>query len=122
MLLCTLFLPKYLGGGALLAGMACDSCITALLSLLLICKKTGRLRMGQYCLRLAAAVLPSVGLGAVAHLLFVRTLGYFPAFALTMIVTAAGELLFFGLLRLVDVRALFVRFTRIFKKKGKKIS
>ena len=122
MLLCTLFLPKYLGGGALLAGMACDSCITALLSLLLICKKTGRLRMGQYCLRLAAAVLPSVGLGAVAHLLFVRTLGYFPAFALTMIVTAAGELLFFGLLRLVDVRALFARFTRIFKKKGKKIS
>ena len=122
MLLCTLFLPKYLGGGALLAGMACDSCITALLSLLLICKKTGRLRMGQYCLRLAAAALPSVGLGAVAHLLFVRTLGYFPAFALTMIVTAAGELLFFGLLRLVDVRALFARFTRIFKKKGKKIS
>ena len=39
-----------------------------------------------------------------------------------LIVTAAGELLFFGLLRLVDVRALFARFTRIFKKKGKKIS
>lgn len=119
MLACTVVLPRYLGGGALLAGMACDSCITALLSLLLLRKKTGRLRMGAYCLRLAAAVIPSVALGALAHAFFVRFLGYFPAFALTMLVIGAGELLFFGLLRLIDVRAIL---RRVFAKKSKKIS
>lgn len=119
MLLCTVLLPKYLGGGALLAGMACDSCITALLSLLLLRKKTGALHIGKYCLRLAGATLPSIGIGLAAHALFARYLSYFAAFALSMLVIAAAELIFFSLLRLLDLRALLLRF---FAKKRKKIS
>ena len=119
MLLCTVLLPRYLGGGALLAGMACDSCITALLSLLLLRKKTGRLRIGKYCLRLLAAVLLCVALGLPAHAFCARYLSYFPAFAVTMLLLAAAEVLLFSLMRLIDVRTLLCRF---FAKKSKKIS
>ena len=118
MLLCTVFLPKYLGGGALLAGMACDSCITALFSLLLLRKKAGRPRLGKRCLKLAAAILPPVLLGMLLHSVLVGCLGYLPAFLLSFFFVGGAELLSFGLLRLIDVKALF---GRIFKKKRKKL-
>ena len=119
MLLCTVLLPQYLGGGALLAGMAGDCCITAILSLLLVRKKTGKLRLGGYCLRLAAATLPAVGLGALAHIFFARCLSSFPAFLLAVLVIVLAEVAFFSLLRLIDLRALLSRF---FSKKRKKIA
>ena len=82
-------------------------------------KKTGALHIGKYCLRLAGATLPSIGIGLAAHALFARYLSYFAAFALSMLVIAAAELIFFSLLRLLDLRALLLRF---FAKKRKKIS
>lgn len=119
MLACTFFLPRFFGGGALLVGMACDQCITALLSLLLLRKKTGRLRSGKYLLRLLGAIAPVAAAGYFAHLFFTRYLSYVPALALTMLVILAGEALTLSLFRLVDLKALFARF---FGKKRKKIA
>ena len=116
MLACTCLLPRYLGGGALLAGMACDQCLTSVLSLLLLKKKTGRLCSGKFLLRLACATAPAALLGALAHLLSTRFLSMLPALAVTMLVILAAEALFFSLLRLVSLRALFLRF---FAKKRK---
>ena len=118
MLVCTLCLPRFFGGGALLTGIACDACITAALSLWLLRKKTGKLRMGRYCLRLLGATLPVLAAGYAAHGFFERYFSYFPAFALTMLTLAAAELLFFGMFRLISFRTVFLRF---FAKKRKKI-
>ena len=119
MLLCTLLLPRYLGGGALLIGATLDSCITALLSLLLLRKKAGRLRLAKYCLRLVAAALPAVLLGRAVHALLLAATNFTAAFLLSALVTAAAELAAFSLLRLIDVKALVRRF---FAKKSKKIA
>lgn len=119
MLACTLFLPRYLGGGALLAGMACDACITTLLSLLLLRKKTGVLRAGGTLLRLFAALLPVTVLGALLHGALLRCLAFLPALALTMLAMLAGEAAMLSAFRLLDLKALFRRF---FGKKRKKIA
>ena len=119
MLACTFFLPQFLGAGALLAGMACDSCITALLSLLLLRKKTGKLRSGKHLLKLLAALAPVAVLGFLVHALLVQYLSYFPALALTMLVMLGGEAAMLSVFRLIDLKALFTRF---FGKKRKKIA
>ena len=119
MLACTLLLPRYLGGGALLAGMACDACITTLLSLLLLRKKTGVLRAGGTLLRLFAALLPVTVLGALLHGALLRCLAFLPALALTMLAMLAGEAAMLSAFRLLDLKALFRRF---FGKKRKKIA
>ena len=119
MLACTFFLPQFLGAGALLAGMACDSCITALLSLLLLRKKTGKLRSGKHLLKLLAALAPVAVLGFLVHALLVQYLSYFPALALTMLVMLGGEAAMLSVFRLIDLKALFTRF---FRKKRKKIA
>lgn len=119
MLLCTFFLPRYLGAGALLVGTACDSCITALLSLLLLRKKAGALRLGKYLARLAAALVPVAVLGALVHALLMRVMSYFPALAVTMLVMLASEAAMLSFFRLIDLKALLTRF---FGKRRKKIA
>ena len=119
MLLCTFFLPSLLGGGALLVGMACDACITTLLPLLLLRKKTGKLRAGGTLLRLFAALLPVTVLGALLHGVFMRWLGFLPALTLTVLSLLAGEAAMLSAFRLLDLKALFRRF---FAKNRKKIA
>ena len=118
MLACTFFLPKYLGAGALLAGMACDSCITALLSLLLLQKKTGKLRFAAYLGRLVAALTPAAAAGWLVHALLTRYLSYLPALFCTLLVLLAAECAMLALFRLVAFRTLLARF---FAKKRKKL-
>lgn len=117
MLLCVCILPEYLGSGALIAGMACDYFITAVCSLVLLRKKTGKLRSVLYFLRIVAAVLPVVVLGYFARKLFVLWFSYIPALALTMLVVAVAEAVLFAVWKLYDYRALFSRF---FGKKEKR--
>lgn len=116
MLACVWLLPKYLGSGALIAGMACDHFITAACALVLLRKKTGRLRSTLYFVRLLLAVLPVTLLGFFAHKLFFLFFSYIPALALTMLVVGCAELLIFALLRLYDYRTLISRFLKKRKK------
>ena len=119
MLACTFFLPRYLAGGALLVGMACDTLITALLSLLLLRKKTGGLHIGTHLAKLFAALAPVTAAAYFIHRLLMVYLSYFPALAITMLLLAAGEAAMLSLLRLIDLKSLFARF---FGKKRKKIT
>ena len=116
MLACVWFLPKYLGSGALCLGMALDFTISAACSLLLLRKKTGRLRSWKYFWKLAIAVVPVVLLGYFARKLFVTYMSYIPALALTILVVGAAEVLLFSVLKLLDLRTLISRF---FLKKRK---
>lgn len=119
MLVCVWFLPGKLGSGALLIGMTCDYCISALCSLRLLRKKTGALRSANYFFRLLLAVAPVTLSGFLALRLFLRVLGYLPAFILTGIAIGIAELVFFALFRLYDRKSLF---GRIFRKKTEKSS
>ncbi len=110
MLLCTWFLPKYLGSGALCIGMACDYIITACCSLFLLKKKTGTLRSWKYFLRLFAAVIPVVVIGYFSRRFFITYLSYIPALALTMLFLGGAEVLFFSAFKLLDVKALWNKF------------
>ena len=110
MLICTWFLPKYLGSGALCIGMACDFTISAVCSLILLKKKTGTLRSWKYFLRLTAATVPVVVLGYFVRQFLITYLSYIPALALTMLFIGGAEVLIFSLLKLLDVKMLMSRF------------
>lgn len=120
MLLSVLILPRFLGSGALIVGMIGDACITALLSLLLLRKKAGKLAMGKFCARLACAVLPAAVLGYLVRSGLVLVLSYLPALAVTMLVILVAELALLSVFRLVDLRALFARF--LCKKRKKSLA
>ncbi len=111
MLACVWILPPYLGSGALLAGMACDYTLTALCSLILLVKKTGRLRSGKYFLKIAlcSAVIALFGVGM--RRLCMLFFGYIPAHLLTLFVLALAELVCFRLLGLFSFGALFAKFS-----------
>ncbi len=110
MLLCVWLLPKYLGSGALLVGMACDFTISAVCALALLRKKTGKLRSKTYFLRLILASAPVSLIGYFARKFFVIYLSYIPALALTMLVLAIAEIVLFSALKLLDLRTLLNRF------------
>lgn len=110
MLLCTWFLPKYLGSGALCIGMACDYLISAICSLTMLKKKTGTLRSWKYFLRLSAAVIPVVVMGYFIRQFLITYLSYIPALALTILFIGGMEVLIFSLLKLLDVKTLWNRF------------
>lgn len=117
MLLSVLILPRFLGSGALVVGMTCDSCITAILSLFLLGKKTGGMRITGHFLRLLAACLPATVLGFVAHHALERVVNYLPALALSMLVILIAEFVLFSLLGLISPRAMFTRFLQKKRKK-----
>ncbi|MCI8343391.1 MAG: oligosaccharide flippase family protein [Clostridia bacterium] len=117
MLLCVWVLPQYLGSGALCVGMACDFCITAVCSLILLRKKSGKLKSGKYFLRLFLACLPVICLGKLMLTGLMRAFDYIPALIVCMIAMGALELLFFALFRLYSPKELLKKF---FGKKRKK--
>ena len=118
MLLCVWVLPEYLGSGALLVGMACDYVITAVCSLVLLSKKTGKLRSGKYLLKLALSALPVIAAGILVRNALALWLGYLPALGLSLLFVAVAEIALFQLLKLFDFRTLLGRF---FTKKPKKM-
>lgn len=120
MLLCVWFLPKYLGSGALLLGMTCDFGISAVCSLTLLHKKTGKLRSKPYFLKLICAVIPVSLFGYFLHKLFVLYFSFLPAAALTMLALGIAEIALFSVLKLLDLRALCSRF--LSKKSEKRLA
>lgn len=110
MLLCVWFLPRYLGSGALLVGIACDYLLTATCSLVLLRKKTGKLRSGKYCLKLLLVSVPAAALGLLLRSLLMKVLGYVPATVITMLAIAAFEAALLYLLKLFDFKGAFNRF------------
>lgn len=121
MLACVWILPRYLGSGALILGMACDYVITAVCSLVLLKKKTGKLGLAKYCLKLLPVVLLASAVGMGAQTLLMRVLSYVPATVVTMILVLAVELPLLHLFKLFDFKALFARFFGG-RRKGKKAS
>lgn len=103
-------LPQFLSGYALLVGMAADYCISAICSLWLLRKKTGKLRSKSYFFKLVLFSVPVVVLGLFARELFFRYFGFLPALVLTMLVVGGSEVALFSFAKLLDVRALFLRF------------
>ena len=118
MLGCVYFLPKYLGSGALLVGMAADYIITSVCSLFLLRKKTGKLRSGKYLLKLALVLLPVAAAGILLRNLLAAYMSYLAALVITAIVVGVAEVLLLTLFKLFDFRALLARF---FTKKHKKV-
>lgn len=119
MLACVWFLPKYLGSGALLIGMAADFVITAVCSLVLLTKKTGKLRSVSYFIRLLLAAIPATALGFAVRAGAMRVLSYIPALAVTMLCLLIFEAIFFSLFRLISIKNIVGRF---FAKHSKKPS
>ena len=122
MLLCVFFLPPLLGSDALTLGMALDFLITAVCSLVLLKKRTGRLYLGKYCLRLLSATLPAAALGFLVYSLGMRHLSYVPAALLSALVIAAVELVLFRLFHLFDPRRFLSRFFEKRRKKSPSVS
>ncbi len=104
------FLPARLGSAALLVGMAADYSVTALCSLVLLIKKTGRLHMGKYLLRLALIVLLCSVLGMGMRSALMLLLDYVWALAITMLFTGGIEVLLIHACKLFDFRAAFAKF------------
>ncbi len=121
MLLCVWFLPAYLGSGALLLGMACDFCITAVCSLILLKKKAKKLCSFKTLLRIALVAVPSAALGVGLKTLFMTCLDYISATVLTMLFVAVCEVLLLWACKFIDLRQICKQiFSRIFRKKSKK--
>ncbi|MBR7185951.1 MAG: oligosaccharide flippase family protein [Clostridia bacterium] len=110
MLLCVWFLPSYLGSGALLVGMAADYCVTALCSLILLTKKTGKLRSGKYLFSLLLAVFICTLVGMGLRSLLMIYLDYIWALLITMLTVLGLEALFSHFFKLFDFAAAFKKF------------
>ncbi len=117
MLLCVWFLPPYLGSGALLVGMACDYTVSAVCSLVLLWKKTGKLRSGGYFLRTALATLLATGVGALILALVRPHLNDFFCLLVLVSCISVAEAVLFALFRLYRPQDLLRRF---FHKKTEK--
>ena len=90
-----------IAGGALLAGMAGEYALSAILSLGVLKKRTGRLCSGVFLLRLLAAAGGAVLAGLLIRSVCFRFFGFFPALVLTFLLLAAAEAMLFGLLGLI---------------------
>ncbi len=100
MLLCVWLLPPYLGSGALLAGMAAEYVVTAVCSLFLLVKKTGRLRSGSYFVRILLATVLTWGAGRLLKLALMLCTNYILAHILLIIALGGLELGLYRLLKL----------------------
>ena len=120
MLVSVWLLPKYLGSGALLVGMASDYLLTAVCSLTLLAKKTGKLKIFGYILRLLGVALPACILSLLIRVLCMRVMSFLPALLVTALAVGLIELALLPLLKLVSYRALckkfFARRRKITKK------
>ena len=121
MLLSVFFLTGKIAGGALLAGMAGEYALSALLSLGVLKKRTGRLCSGVFLLRLLAAAGGAVLAGLLIRSVCFRFFGFFPALVLTFLLLAAAEAALFGLLRLIRPGTLAGLFLRRRRKQAAKL-
>ncbi len=119
MLGCVWFLPRYLGSGALLLGVALDFSLTALCSLVLLYKKVGNLHLKGFCLKCLLAVTLTTVIGYFTQMLFMRVFSYVLATCITLVLLALIEAVLLQTLKLFDFRTVFARF---FVKKAKKVS
>ncbi len=110
MLLCVLLLTGELAGGALLLGMGAEYTLSALLSLAVLKKKTGRLRSGKFALKTLIMAGSALLFGLSLRPLLFLHLSFFPALLLTFLFVAAAEAGLMRLLRLVRFQALAGRF------------
>jgi len=117
MMLSVWFLPRYLGSGALLVGIFLDYLVTAICSLVLLRKRTGKLHTLKYCLRLFLVALPVTALGFGLRVLLMRVMSYIPATIILLFILLFAEVILLKLFRIFDVFALLVRFLP--KKRGK---
>ena len=109
MLLSVWFLPKYLGSGALLVGMALDDILIAVCSLILLKKRTP-IRLGNYCFKLLLVLIPTAVAGFFTQGFLMQVLSYIPATALTLTLMLAIEGLLLWALKLFNFKAFFKRF------------
>ncbi len=110
MLLTAWTLAPLMGSGALLLGMAADYTLSAVCSLALLAKKTGRLRSGKYALLLSCIIfaLSVAGMGVRAVLML--CLDYVWVLVLLFVLLSAAELLLFKVCRLFDAAAFLKKF------------
>ncbi len=103
MFACAWFLPPVLGSGALLAGMAADYTVSAVLSIILLVKKTGKLHVARpvFLLSLLVFGLSIAGMGILSVLMIY--LHYLLAHAIVMLLLGGAELVLFRVLGLFDV-------------------
>lgn len=106
MLLSVWFLPKYLGSGALVLGMALDYLLVSVCSLILLSRKT-KLGSGKYCLKLLLVTLIAAAAGYGIKYLLMQIMSYIPATIVTLIFMFALEALLIRLFRLFDFKAFF---------------
>ncbi len=114
---CVWILPPYLGSGALLVGMAAEYILTAVCSLVLLVKKTGRLRSGSYFLRVLLCASLSSLIGVLLENILMAVLSYIPAHLITMFAVGASELALFRIFHLFYPVAFLKKFLR---KKAKR--
>ena len=110
MLVCAWVLPPYLGSGALLVGMAADYCVSSLCSLILLGKKTGKLRSGRHFVLLSLVILVASIAGMGIRSLLMIYLDYVLALTITTLVIGLIEAACFHFLKLFDFKALFKKF------------
>lgn len=104
-LLCTWFLPAYIGVYAQIAGMAASAVISCILNLRLIVKKSKeKVRFLKHTLISVVSILPVCLLGVLLRNLFVTVMPLFPAVILTGAILLAADLLFLFALGLAEPR------------------
>ena len=102
-LLCTWFLPAYIGIYAQIAGTAASAVISCALNLRLIVKKSKeKVRFLKHTLICAVSILPVCLLGALLRNLFVSVMPLFPAVILTGAILLAADALFLFALGLAE--------------------
>ena len=119
MLLCVWVLPRYLSGGALLVGQAADYTVSAVCSLALLAKKTGKLRSGKYFFSLMLVVIAVTIAGMGIRSVVMIYCDYLIALALCILFILAAEALLLHLLHLFDFKAFLEKFIKFPKRKKK---
>ncbi len=118
MLLCAWLLPRYLSSGALLVGMACDYTVSTVCSLILLAKKTGKLRSWGYFFKLMLVIIAVSIAGMGIRSLVMIYCDYLLVLAICMLAILALEALLLHLLHLFDFKAFLKKLIKLprFKK------
>ncbi len=104
-LLCTWFLPAYIGVYAQIAGAAAGAVISCLLNLRLIAKKSKeKVRFAKHTLLSAVSILPACLLGGMLRNVFAAVMPLFPAVLLTGLILLGADALFLFSLGLAEPR------------------
>ena len=100
LLLSVWFLPLLIGSNALLVGMAAEYVVTAVCSLVLLVKKTGRLRSGSYFLRICLTTAICSLFGLFLRSALMLCMNYVLAHVLLILLIGGLEIALFRLFRL----------------------